>query len=93
MVDSSWYNPENSFLIQAYNFHTMAGIIGTKLEMTRIVHNGAFTPVTLVKVPTLTVAQIKTVETDGYDALVMEFLQILQKIQKFLLIFLREFLR
>jgi large subunit ribosomal protein L3 len=49
----------------------MAGIIGKKLEMTRIVHNGAFTPVTLVKVPELTVAQVKTTETDGYEALVI----------------------
>lgn len=42
----------------------MAGIIGTKIEMTRIIHNGVFTPVTLVKVPTLEVAQVKTLETD-----------------------------
>jgi large subunit ribosomal protein L3 len=49
----------------------MAGIIGTKLEMTRVIHNGAFTPVTLIKVPKLDVAQIKTIETDGYEALVV----------------------
>jgi large subunit ribosomal protein L3 len=49
----------------------MAGIIGKKLEMTRVIHNGTFTPVTLIKVPTLTVAQIKTVEQDGYSALVI----------------------
>lgn len=49
----------------------MAGIIGTKLEMTRVIHNGAFTPVTLIKVPKLEVAQVKTVETDGYTALVV----------------------
>lgn len=49
----------------------MAGIIGTKLEMTRIIHNGAFTPVTLIKVPTLDVAQVKTTETDGYEAVVV----------------------
>jgi large subunit ribosomal protein L3 len=49
----------------------MAGIIGKKLEMTRVLHNGAFTPVTLIKVPTLTVAQVKTLETDGYTAIVI----------------------
>lgn len=49
----------------------MAGIIGKKLEMTRVLHNGAFTPVTLIKVPTLTVAQVKTVENDGYSAIVI----------------------
>jgi len=49
----------------------MAGIIGKKLEMTRVIHNGVFTPVTLIKIPTLTVAQIKTVEIDGYEAVVI----------------------
>lgn len=49
----------------------MAGIIGTKLEMTRIIHNGAFTPVTLIKVPHLDVAQVKTTEIDGYEAVVV----------------------
>ena len=49
----------------------MAGIIGKKLEMTRVLHNGAFTPVTLIKVPTLTVAQVKTIENDGYKAIVI----------------------
>lgn len=49
----------------------MAGIIGKKLEMTRVLHNGAFTPITLIKVPTLTVAQVKTIENDGYTATVI----------------------
>ena len=56
-------------------YHTpyiMAGIIGKKLEMTRVLHNGKFTPVTLIRVPTLTVAQIKTEEIDGYRALVIK---------------------
>ena len=39
--------------------------------MTRVIHNGAFTPVTLIKVPKLDVVQVKTVETDGYTALVI----------------------
>ena len=49
----------------------MAGILGKKLEMTRVIHNGAFTPVTLIRVPTLDVAQVKTIETDGYSAVVI----------------------
>ena len=44
----------------------MAGILGKKLEMTRVIHNGAFT-----RVPTLDVAQVKTLETDGYSAVVI----------------------
>lgn len=39
--------------------------------MTRVIHDGAFTPVTLIKVPKLEIAQIKTVETDGYTAVVI----------------------
>lgn len=50
----------------------MAGIIGKKLEMTRVIHGGTFVPVTLIKVPTLTVAQVKTIETDGYEAVVIQ---------------------
>jgi large subunit ribosomal protein L3 len=57
--------------LSIYTFFLMAGIIGLKLEMTRVIHAGAFTPVTLIKVPTLEVAQIKTIETDGYAALVI----------------------
>ncbi len=49
----------------------MAGILGKKLEMTRVIHNGAFTPVTLIRVPTLDVAQVKTIETDWYSAVVI----------------------
>ena len=39
--------------------------------MTRVIHEGKYVPVTLVKVPVLTVAQIKTIEKDGYEALVI----------------------
>ncbi len=49
----------------------MAGILGKKLEMTRVIHNGVFVPVTLIRVPTLDVAQVKTIETDGYSAVVI----------------------
>jgi len=50
----------------------MAGLIGKKLEMTRIIKGDAFVPVTLVKIPEIKVVQIKTVETDGYEAVVLE---------------------
>ena len=50
----------------------MAGIIGKKLDMTRIPKDGKLIPVTLIRVPSLRVAQIKTVENDGYRAVVLE---------------------
>ena len=50
----------------------MAGIIGKKLDMTRIFKDGKTVPVTLVRVPSIKVAQIKTVETDGYACVVLE---------------------
>ncbi len=49
----------------------MAGIIAKKLEMTRIIHNGVFTPATLISVPKLSIEQVKTVENDGYSAVVV----------------------
>lgn len=52
----------------------MAGIIAKKLEMTRVIHNGSFTPVTLVAVPKTEIAQIKTIETDGYNAVVVRMI-------------------
>ncbi|MBP6981241.1 50S ribosomal protein L3 [Candidatus Gracilibacteria bacterium] len=63
--------PATSHLYIFISSTTMAGIIGKKLEMTRVIHNGKFTPVTLIKVPTLTVAQVKTLEIDGYEAIVI----------------------
>ena len=50
----------------------MAGIIGKKLEMTRIVKGDVLVPVTLIAVPALRVAQIKTLAVDGYEAVVLE---------------------
>ena len=52
----------------------MAGIIAKKIEMTRVIHNGVFTPVTLVSVPQLQIAQIKTIENDGYAAVVVRMI-------------------
>lgn len=50
----------------------MSGIIAKKVEMTRILKNDAFVPVTLCKFPETKVAQIKTIQIDGYEAVVLE---------------------
>ena len=49
----------------------MAGILAKKLEMTRVIKWDKFIPVTLLEVPQLKVVWIKTVENDGYEALVI----------------------
>lgn len=47
----------------------MQVIIGTKVGMTQIIgEDGAVTPITVLKADPATVTQIKTVETDGYNA-------------------------
>lgn len=61
----------NNLSLFIYPFYPMAGILGKKIEMTRVIHGGVFVPVTLIRVPTLDVAQIKTLETDGYSAVVI----------------------
>jgi len=53
----------------------MAGILATKVEMTRIVKGNDFVPVTLLRVPTLKVVGIKTEATDGYNALIVGILK------------------
>ncbi|MDD2891530.1 MAG: 50S ribosomal protein L3 [Candidatus Gracilibacteria bacterium] len=50
----------------------MAGLIGKKLEMTRIIKGDTMVAVTLIKIPEIKVAQIKTIDTDGYEAIVLE---------------------
>jgi len=46
------------------------GVIGTKLGMTQVFDDkGLAIPVTVIKVNPLTVTQVKTVDTDGYNAL------------------------
>jgi large subunit ribosomal protein L3 len=40
--------------------------------MTRIVKGDKLVPVTLIKIPELKVAQVKTIENDGYEAVVLE---------------------
>lgn len=49
----------------------MAWIITTKLEMTRIVKGDKFIPITLLQVPELRVVWFKTLEKDGYDAIII----------------------
>ena len=47
----------------------MQVIIGTKIGMTQIIgEDGMVTPVTILQAGPATVTQIKTVETDGYNA-------------------------
>ena len=49
----------------------MAGLIARKIEMTRVIKWDAFVPVPLLEVPSLKVVWIKSVESDGYSALVV----------------------
>jgi large subunit ribosomal protein L3 len=50
------------------------GILGTKLGMTQIFdEDGRVVPVTVVQAGPCTVTQVKTVETDGYNALQLAF--------------------
>lgn len=50
----------------------MPGLIGKKVGMTRVIQeDGAIIPVTVISVPDATVTQVKTVDKDGYDAVVL----------------------
>lgn len=49
----------------------MAWIIATKLEMTRVMKDDKFIPITLLSVPTLKVVWFKTLEKDGYKAIII----------------------
>ncbi len=47
----------------------MKALLGTKIGMTQIIgEDGVATPVTLIQAGPLTVTQVKSVETDGYNA-------------------------
>ncbi len=52
----------------------MAWILARKLEMTRIVKGDKFIPVTLLEIPTMKVVWFKTIEKDGYEALIIGIL-------------------
>lgn len=49
----------------------MAWIITTKLDMTRVVKGDKFIPVTLLQVPELRIVWFKTLEKDGYEAIII----------------------
>ena len=53
----------------------MKGILGRKLGMTQVfdAESGAVTPVTVIEAGPCPVVQVKTVETDGYDAVQIAF--------------------
>ena len=52
----------------------MKVILGTKVGMTQIIgEDGVVTPVTIIQAGPATVTQIKTVETDGYNAVQLGF--------------------
>jgi large subunit ribosomal protein L3 len=56
------------------------GIIGRKLGMTQIFgENGVVVPVTVIEAGPCTVVQVKTVETDGYDAVKLGFGEVKDK--------------
>ena len=49
------------------------GILGTKLGMTQIFDDTRAVPVTVIKAGPSVVSQVKTKETDGYDAVQLSF--------------------
>lgn len=49
----------------------MAWLIATKLDMTRIVKEDKFIPITLLKIPELKVVGFKTLEKDWYNAIIV----------------------
>ena len=56
------------------------GIIGKKIGMTQIFDaNGNVIPVTVIEAGPCTVAQVKTVETDGYNAIQLGFVDVAEK--------------
>jgi len=53
---------------------SMKALLGTKIGMTQIIsEDGRAVPVTLIKAGPVTVTQVKTVETDGYNAVQVGF--------------------
>lgn len=49
----------------------MAWIIATKLEMTRVIKEDKFIPITLLKIPNLKVVWFKTLEKDWYESIII----------------------
>jgi large subunit ribosomal protein L3 len=52
---------------------TVKGILGTKLGMTQVFDDTRAVPVTVIKAGPCVVAQVKTEERDGYDAVQLAF--------------------
>src|SRR5919109_5246300 len=54
---------------------TVKGIVGRKLGMTQVFdpESGVVTPVTVIEAGPCPVVQVKTVETDGYEAVQLAF--------------------
>ena len=56
------------------------GILGNKIGMTQIFdEDGNVVPVTIIRVGPCVVTQIKTVETDGYNAIQLGYCQVPKK--------------
>jgi len=51
----------------------MPGILGKKVGMTQIMEEGKIIPLTVVECDPNTIVQLKTVEKDGYNAIVLGF--------------------
>ena len=58
------------------------GILGKKLGMTQILHDGKAEPVTVVQAGPCVVTQVKTKETDGYNAIQVGFIEKKKNINK-----------
>jgi large subunit ribosomal protein L3 len=59
----------------------MKGIVGRKLGMTRVFdeETGSVTPVTVIEAGPCPIVQVKTVETDGYEAVQLAFEPVSEK--------------
>ena len=59
----------------------MKGIVGRKVGMTQVFdpETGVMTPVTVIQAGPCPVVQVKTVETDGYDAVQLAFEPVLER--------------
>ena len=70
----------------------MSGILGKKIGMTRLIQDdGRVIPLTVIECPASTVVQIKTVEKDGYPAVVLGFDALKKPTKNRKYRFLREF--
>ena len=59
----------------------MKGIVGRKLGMTQVfdAETGVMTPVTVIEAGPCPVVQVKTTETDGYDAVQIAFDEVAER--------------